>query len=143
MERTDLDLNQVMLLDRVQKGLSIEKSEHRSLKNAGLVEGRHPNLMVADVVAKATGKIGEHILESGFDNQYYRDLILKLVREHGPVSRRDIDNALLAKLPDRLNLQQKRTKVRNLLQGLRISGNIVNQGTRGQQAWIFLKELAD
>ena len=103
MERTDLNLEQVILLDRVQKGLSIEKSEHRSLKNAGLVEGRYPNLMVADVIAKATGKIGEHILERGFENRYYRDLILEIVREHGPVSRRDVDDALLAKLPDRLS----------------------------------------
>ena len=75
MERTDLDLEQVVLLDRVQKGLSIERPKHRSLKNAGLVEGRYPNLIVADVIAKATGTIGEHILESGFDNEYYRDLI--------------------------------------------------------------------
>lgn len=143
LERTDLDLERVMLLDRVQKGLAIEKNEHRTLKNAGLVEGRYPNLMVADVIAKATGKIGEHILESGFDNQYYRDLILKLVREHGPVNRKDIDETLLKKLPDRLNLQQKRTKIRNLLQGLRISGNIVNQGTRNRPAWTFLKGLDD
>ena len=89
------------------------------------MEGRYPNLIVADVIAKATGTIGEHILESGFDNEYYRDLILKLVREHGPVSRKDIDETLLTKLPDRLNLQQKRTKIRNLIQRLRISGNIV------------------
>ena len=143
LERTDLDLEQVILLDRVQKGLPIEKNERRSLKNAGLIEGRHPNLIVADVIAKATGKIGEHILERGFENRYYRDLILEIVRELGPVSRRDIDDALLAKLPDRLSLQQKRTKVRNLLQSLRISGNIVNQGTRGQPAWIFLKASAD
>ncbi len=143
LERTDLDLEQVILLDRVQKGLPIEKNERRSLKSAGLIEGRHPNLMVADVVAKATGKIGEHILERGFENRYYRDLILEIVREHGPVSRRDIDDALLAKLPDRFSLQQKRTKVRNLLQSLRISGNIVNQGTRGQPAWIFLKAPTD
>ena len=143
LERTDIGLEQVMLLDRVQKGLPIEKSEHRSLKNAGLVEGRYPNLIVADVVAKATDTIGEHILESGFDNQYYRDLILKLVREHGPVSRKDIDETLLTKLPDRLNLQQKRTKIRNLMQRLRISGNIVNQGTRKQPAWTILKALDD
>ena len=143
MERIDLDLEQVMLLDRVQKGLHIEKKEHHTLKNARLVKGRYPNLTVADVVAKATGKIGRHIRERGFDDRYYVDLILKLVRELGPVSRKDIDEALLAKLPDRLNLQQKRTKVRNLLQRLRISGNIVNQGTRGLPAWIFLKALAD
>ena len=143
LERTDLDLEQVILLDRVQKELPIERGEHRALKNAGLVAGRYPNLVVANVIAKATGKIGEHILESGFDNQYYRDLILKLVREHGPVSRKDIDKVLLEKLPDRLNLQQKRTKIRNLMQRLRISGNIVNQGTRKQPAWIILKALDD
>ncbi len=143
MERTDLDLEQVILLDRVQKGLPIEKSEHRALKNAGLVEGRYPNLIVANVIAKATGKIGEHILERGFDDLYYRNLILAIVRKHGPVSRKDIDKVLFETLPDRLNLQQKRNKVHNLLQELRISGNIVNQGTRPRPAWISLKILDD
>ena len=47
MERTDLDLGQVMLLDRVQKRHAISRDEHRRLKAAGLVEGRYPNLMVA------------------------------------------------------------------------------------------------
>ena len=143
MERTDLDLEQVILLDRMQKGLPIEKSEHRFLKNAGLVEGRYPNLIVANVIAKATGKIGEHILERGFDDLYYRNLILAIVRKHGPVSRKDIDKVLFETLPDRLNLQQKRNKVHNLLQELRISGNIVNQGTRPRPAWISLKILDD
>ena len=143
MERTDLNLEQVMLLDRVQKGLSIEKNERRTLKNAGLVEGRYPNLMVTNVIAKATGKISEHILERGFDNRYYRDLILELIREHGPVSRKDIDKVLLEKLPDRLNLEQKRNKVHNLLQDLRLAAKIVNQGTRNRPAWISLKEFDD
>ena len=52
----------------------MRRSEHRTLKNAGLVEGRYPNLMVADVVAKATGTIGEHVRERGFENRYYREL---------------------------------------------------------------------
>ncbi|MDE0070534.1 MAG: hypothetical protein OXO48_12530, partial [Caldilineaceae bacterium] len=143
MERTDLNLEQVMQLDRVQKGLYIEKSEHRTLKNAGLVEGRYPNLMVTNVIAKATGKISEHILERGFDNRYYRDLILEVILEHGPVSRKDIDKVLLEKLPDRLNLEQKRNKVHNLLQDLRLSGNIANQGTRRWPAWISLQEFDD
>ncbi len=143
MERTDLNLEQAMLLDRVQKGLSIEKNEHRTLKNASLVEGRYPNLTVTNVIAKATGKISEHILERGFDNRYYRDLILELIREHGPVSRKDIDKVLLEKLPDRLNLEQKRNKVHNLLQDLRLSAKIVNQGSRHRPAWISLKEFDD
>jgi len=139
LERTDLDLEQVMLLDRVQKGIRIKKAEHRSLKSAGLVTGRYPKLMVANVIAKATDTIGVHIRERGFDNRYYRDMVLKVVREYGPVSRKEIDEVLLPTLPNRLNFKQKRNKVRNLIQRLRISGKIVNQGTRNRPAWTFLK----
>ena len=135
MERTDLDLDQAMLLDRVQKGLSISREEHLRLKAEGLVEGRYPNLMVAGLVAKATDEAGRHIRERGFDKQYYLDLIVALVREHGPVSRKEIDQALIPKLPDRLTDMQKRTRVRNLIQGLRHANWIVNRGTRGQPAW--------
>ena len=135
MERTDLDLDRAMLLDRVQKGLSISREEHHRLKAEGLVEGRYPNLMVAGLVAKATGEAGRHIRERGFDKQYYLDLIVALVREHGPVNRKEIDQALIPKLPDRLTDMQKRTRVRNLIQGLRHANWIVNRGTRGQPAW--------
>ena len=129
MERTDLDLAQVMLLDRVQKRLRIEPDEHRRLKSAGLVEGRYPNLIVAAAVAKAAGEAGRHIRERGFDKQYYLDLILALVREHGPVTREDVDQLLIPKLPDRLTQEQKRRKVHNLLQELRRAGRIDNHGT--------------
>lgn len=139
MERSDLDLDCAMLLDRVQKGLPISREEHRRLKAEGLVEGRYPNLMVAGLIAKATGEAGRHIRERGFDKQYYMDLIVALVREHGPVSRKEIDQALIPKLPDRLTDAQKRWKVQNLMQVLRRSGQIVNQGTRTQSAWILAK----
>jgi len=135
MERTDLDLGQVMLLDRVQKGLSIGRAEHRRLKTAGLVEGRYPSLMVAGSVARATGEVGRHIRERGFDKRYYLDLILELVAQHGPVERRDVDEVLVSKLPDRLTLEQKRRKVRNLLQELRRAGKIINLGSRSRPRW--------
>jgi len=141
LERTDLDLEQVILLDRVQKKLPIEKSEHSKLKNAGLVEGRYPNLIVADVVAKATGTIGKQVHERGFENKYYRNLMLELVREYGPVNRKEIDEVLLPKLPDRLDFKQKRDKVHNLLQELRRAGSIINQGSRRKPAWVFLNDL--
>jgi len=143
MERTDLDLWEVMLLDRVQKGQRIGRDEHRRLKGAGLVEGRYPSLMVAGAVARATGETGRHIRERGFDKQYYLDLILALAREHGPVGRKDVDDALLAKLPDRLTPEQKRRKVHNLMQELRRSGSIVNQGTRSHPKWVLAEALHD
>ncbi|MGH8568699.1 MAG: ATP-binding protein, partial [Gammaproteobacteria bacterium] len=142
-ERTDLGLGEVMLLDRVQKRRPVGREEHRRLKAAGLVEGRYPSLMVAGTVAKATGQTGRHIRERGFDKQYYLDLILALVREHGPVGRKEVDEALVSKLPDRLTSEQKARKVHNLLQELRRSSKIANQGTRAQPEWILAEVSRD
>ncbi|MHB1344046.1 MAG: RNA-binding domain-containing protein [Thermoleophilia bacterium] len=139
MERTDLDLGQVMLLDRVQKGQRIGRDEHRRLKSVGLVEGRYPNLIVAAAVAKAAGEAGRHIRERGFDKQYYLDLILALVHEHQPVDRKAVDQVLLTKLPDRLSQEQKLRKVHNLLQELRRSGVIVNRGSRSKPQWVAVE----
>jgi ATP-dependent DNA helicase RecG len=143
MERTDLGLREVMLLDRVQKGLRIGRDEHRRLKAGGLIEGRYPSLMVAGAVARATGETGRHIRERGFDKQYYLDLILELVNEHGPVGRKEVDEVLVPKLPDRLTEDQKRRRAHNLLQELRRSGSIINQGTRSHPEWISLEAPRD
>ena len=143
MERTDLDLGQVMVLDRVQKGQRISRDEHRHLKASGLVEGRYPSLMVAGTIARATGDTGRHIRERGFEKQYYLDLILALVREHGPVGRKELDQLLVPKLPDRLTDAQKRRKVHNLLQELRRSGSIVNRANRARPEWILSRTPSD
>jgi ATP-dependent DNA helicase RecG len=136
MARTDLDLEDVILLDKIQKKVPIPKDQHLRLKKLKLVEGRFPNLFVAGEIARATGRAGRHIRERGFDKQYYLDLIMKLVREHGPVDRSDVDDVLLLKLPDHLTQEQKKRKVHNLLQELRRSGAIRNQGSRAASAWI-------
>jgi ATP-dependent DNA helicase RecG len=137
MERTDLSLEQVMLLDRLQKKQHISRDEHQRLKSAGVVEGRYPNLMVAGAVARATGQEVRHILERGFNKQYYLDLIVALVREHGPVSREKIDELVLNKLPEVLTEKQKKEKVHNLLSELSRKGQLRNSGTRGQPQWVL------
>ncbi|OGR03581.1 MAG: transcriptional regulator, partial [Deltaproteobacteria bacterium RIFOXYA12_FULL_61_11] len=138
MERIDLDLAQVVLLDQVQKRLRIGQVEHRRLKSDGLVEGRYPNLIVAAAIAKATGEAGRHIRERGLDKQYYLNLILALVGEHEPVTREEIDQAVIPKLPDRLTQEQKQRKVNNLLQELRRSGKIKNRGPRAKPMWMVV-----
>ena len=136
LKRTDFDLNTAILLDKVQKRLPISKEEHKRLKGEGLVEGRYPNLLVAGPVSRAVGEAGRHIRDRGFDQKYYRDLILDLLEEHGPVSRSWINDALVPKLPDRLSEEQKLTQVHNLIQWLRRAGLIVNLGTSRSPAWV-------
>jgi len=141
MRQPQLTLSQVMLLDRVQKGVRIGRDGHKQLKVAGLVEGRYPNLIVAGAMAKATGESARHIRQRGFDKKYYLDLILELIRVHGPVGRRELDDLLVPKLPERLTDVQKRKRVDNLVQVLRRAGAIENQGIRGEPQWI-LKPLS-
>jgi ATP-dependent DNA helicase RecG len=142
MERTDLDLWQILMLDRVQKGQPIPHDAHRQLRVAGLVEGRYPNSILAGPVARATGRPAAHIRQRGFDDGYYRKLILELVTEHGPVSRSDVDALLLDKLPESLTEKQKKNKVHYLLGKLRDAGKIRNRGSRGQPEWVVVKQEA-
>jgi ribosome biogenesis protein Tsr3 len=54
MARADLDLMDVIALDKVQKGRPISEDEFKSLKGKKLVEGRRPNLIVSAEIAAAT-----------------------------------------------------------------------------------------
>jgi ATP-dependent DNA helicase RecG len=137
MNRMDLDLESIILLDRVQKRQPITRDEHQTLKRDGLVEGRFPNLVVAAQIAAITGEKAKHIRDKGFNNEYYRDLIVKIIREMQPVSREDIDQALLNKLPEILTQEQKLEKIHNLLTVLsRKERKIRNVGGRRYSRWV-------
>lgn len=137
MAQGELSLGTIMLLDKVQKGQRIDADDAKRLKTAKLVEGRYPNLLVAGGLAAATGDKAQHIRNRGFDDLYYRDLIVELVRAHQPVARGDIDKLLLSKLPEVLSADQKSSKVHNLLTSL--SGKrIQNVGTRRASKWVLM-----
>jgi len=139
MTCSGLDLGTIVLLDKVQKGVRIAGEDARRLKAARLVEGRYPKLIVAAPVAAVTGQKAQHIRNRGFDSQYYRDMIVALVREHGPVSREDIDRLLLDKLPEVLTPEQRLSKVHNLISSL--SGKAIrNAGTRQSPRWVLIEQ---
>ncbi|MBM4388339.1 MAG: transcriptional regulator, partial [Deltaproteobacteria bacterium] len=135
MERADITLEQVILLDRVQKRQRIARNEHQLLKSAKLVEGRYPNLFVAGKIAKIASQEARHIRERGFEKKYYLDLIKELVKTHGPISRDKINELLLDKLPERLNETQKKNKIHNLLSELVGKKKIRNIGSRKRPKW--------
>lgn len=139
MAQGELDLATIMLLDKVQKGQRIAAEDAKRLKAAKLVEGRFPNLLVAGSVSAVAGQKAQHIRNRGFDSQYYRDMIVALVREHQPVSREDIDKLLLDKLPEVLTQEQKLTKIHNLLSSQ--SGKTIrNAGSRSVSQWVLMDQ---
>lgn len=144
MARTDLGLSTIMLLDRVQKHQPISVDDNRRLKAMKLVEGRYPNLVVAAAIAAATGQKAKHIRDRGFDSQYYRDMIVELIRKHQPVTRADIDAMLLDKLPEVLSHEQKLMKIHNLLYELSHRQKLIrNSGSRRFSQWVLLNETSD
>lgn len=60
----------------------------------------------------------------GFDDNYYKDLILKSISDHKKLRRNIIDKLLCGKLPKTLNDQQKKNHIDYLLKSLRKAGKI-------------------
>lgn len=135
MRKSDLDLRQVLLLDRVQKGLPLDPKDAKSLRLAKLIEGRAPKYFVSSKVADWTAQKASYIRNRGFDDQYYKNLVVEYLQKYDKASRKDIDDLLLRKLPEVLDAEQKAHKVRNLLQAMRRSGQIENQGDRHAPIW--------
>ena len=139
MERPDLALEQVILLDRVQKGLPISPEAHLELEAEGLIRGAHPHYEIADPNLDATAPSAGISIDGptpDLGHQHYVDLVVSVVVERGPVGRAAIEKVLLPELPEELTDEQKRTRVRNLLQKARQEGRIVNTGSRTRPAWM-------
>ncbi|MGC4406232.1 RNA-binding domain-containing protein [Methyloversatilis sp. MC4-4] len=133
-----LELQDIMALDKVQKRQPLNADDERRLKSRGLIEGRKPNYFIARSLAQQTGQKAKYSKNAAFDKQYYLDLICKAVKEHGTMTRKDVDELLWNKLPEWMDEKQRKAKVGNLLSELRRHGKIVNQGSDGQPSWALL-----
>jgi ATP-dependent DNA helicase RecG len=122
IERSDLPLEQVVWLDRVQKKLKVADAQASLLRKAKLIEGRKPNFFVCAHIADATDTRTEYTRNKGLDDHYYKTLILQHIRQFKSVSLAEVRELLLDKLPDSLTLVQKQAKLKNLLTSLRMSG---------------------
>ena len=71
-----------------------------------------------------TGQEAKYTKDKGFDDNYYKDLIMKYLDQHGKKGRAKINELLLNKLPDALTDKQKIIKVGNLLLALHKAGKI-------------------
>jgi ATP-dependent DNA helicase RecG len=136
MNKTDLDLKTVILLDRVQKSLTIADEEAKQLKRIGLIEGRKPNLYVSASIAQTSGDKSTYIKLRGFKDEHYKKLILEYLDKYKQASKTDIDNLILDILPDILDEQKKANKVRNIIYAMsKKDQTIVNKGTTRYPKW--------
>ncbi|MGB5943369.1 MAG: RNA-binding domain-containing protein [Leeuwenhoekiella sp.] len=133
----NLSLEEIILLDKIQKNQLITKEEAAHLKSKTLIEGRRPNYFIGKSISQKTGQKAVYTKHKAFDKQYYLDLILRSIKQHKSLTRNDIDELLWKKLPDYLTDKQKKSKIHNLISELRRKEKITNTGTLKDSNWIL------
>ncbi len=137
IERKDLQLDRVVLLDKVQKKQNITDEAAKILRDEKLIEGRKPNYFVSASVAAATDDKASYIKNMAFDKAYYKDMILKFLKKYNKASRGDIDNLIMDKLSNTLDEKKKRNKIRNLLHEMSKKDNTIynNSNSTNKPEW--------
>ena len=97
-----------------------------------LIEGRKPNFYIAGKIARITGEKANYIKNRGFDNDHYQKMIIEYLKKFNSASRADIDKLILDKLPDVLDEQQKKNKIRNLLHEMK-NNDLIYCNKRGNK----------
>lgn len=119
IEKKDLPLSRVVLLDRIQKKMGITDDAASMLKKEKLIEGRKPNYFVAASIAAATNEKATYILNKAFEDDHYRNLILSYLTKFKQGDRSEFEKLIFPRLSDALNEKQKKDKVKNLLQAMK------------------------
>lgn len=137
-----MSLLDAIALDKVQKGKELTRGELDSLRNKGLIElvGSHP--VISSIVASKvdTETKAQTVLNRGFDNDYYRDLIIRFIMDYGYASRMDINVLIGNKLPDVLSDRQKYDRISYLIKSLHNSGRIAAKGNGRNRRYILVSE---
>lgn len=135
-----LTLLDILMLDKVQKQKPLGDNEIKHLRKLELIEGRKPNFYIAAHIASGSldeGMKAQYIKQKGFDDDYYKKMIIDYLEKFGSANRQSINMLLMEKLPSILNQNQKNTKITNILSGLRIEGQIRNDGPDNKPHWVF------
>ncbi|WP_205860416.1 hypothetical protein [Polaribacter sp. 11A2H] len=93
-----------------------------------LIEGRKPNFYIASKVASVVDEKGEYIKMRGIDNDYIQKIITDYLTKFESAKRSDLENVLLNKLSEGLDISQKINKIKNSIQALKKQGVIVVEG---------------
>ncbi len=142
IQKTDLPLDEVLALDRVQKKLSISNDMVKRLRRNKLIEGRKPNFYVSANIAATTSQKADYdyIQARVQDDEFYAKFITDYLEKFDNASRTELDNLLIGKMSEVLDQDQKKSKIANLLTKLRKRGVIENTGSRKAPEWALIEK---
>lgn len=120
----ELSLVDIIALDKVAKSKRLSIAEIKELKSKGLIEGRKPNFHISVSVAQVTGEQVDYIKQRGIDDDYCQKMIFDYLKKFKKGKRADFEKVLLDKLPDVLSHNQKKDKIKNILQKMKRENKI-------------------
>ena len=123
-EHPEFDIQTVFLIDQVQKHNLISNQQAKYLRKLNVIEGRMPNIYISADIASSLEKKEQYVKNKGFDDEYYRNLIVKYLQQYKYGTRNNFRVLLNNKLPDSLDEKQKENKIRNLVLSLKRKGII-------------------
>lgn len=139
-QNQDFDLETVFLMDCVQKGIKVDKDAVKYLRKLSVIEGKVPNIYLSASIAATIGEKDQYVKNKAFDDQYYKDLIVKYLEQYKSAKKKDIKQLLWDKLPEVMEDKQKEDKIRNLLSSMRRKGIITTDSSNQQKSsWILAK----
>ena len=128
IKNAELKLEEIILLDKVQKKKEVSETEFKHLKKYKYIEGRKPNIYLShDIVVSVNNEElkREYLENRSFDDSHFKEMILEYLKKWGKCKRDKIDNLIVPKLSAVLNENQKKKKVSNFLLALKNENKII------------------
>lgn len=123
-QNPELSLEEIMMLDKVQKKKGLTENEIKHLREKKLVEGRKGLVHISASLAAATGQTVDYMKTKGVDDAFIRKTITDYLKKFHEAKREVFEKILINKLSDGLTEKQKQTKLQHTLQALKKEGII-------------------
>ena len=126
IKNTNLSLEDILLLDKVQKQKPISNNEFNYLKKKNFIEGRkkNPFLSYKIVIPSNDPQLkADYIKNRGLEDKSIKEFLFNYIKL-GKVQRKNIEKFIWDKLSNVLDETKKKNKIKNILQELRKDGKI-------------------
>lgn len=135
----DLRLDDICLLDRIQKKLPVSVENISHLRHEGLIEGRIPNIHISAKIAEMTGQEVEYVKAKRRTGGRLRSLIKDYLAQWKTADRQKINELLVDELGREMSTDDKMSKISNIIAVMRRNGEIENTGTDRKPIWKLTK----
>lgn len=135
MSNTNLSIDLIVGLDKIQKGYIPNKETVTKLRDKKLIQGSGKKLRISPNLLNTTSDRVAHIQHKTQDYDFFSKSILNYINQYNQASRAEIDK-LLYKYLDDLTDKQRVNKVDNILRNMREKNLIVSKRDGTKRVWV-------